>query len=341
MGLIYIGGFPPPFGGVTTKNENLFTALSEKINISKIDFNAIKRGSVAETLRLAKSLLGRNNRFVVGVAGKKTRKNLCKLMYYINRKSMEKSVIFLMGGTVANDIANDCEYQKYVSAFNCVYAETKSMVATLENAGLKNAGYYPNCRFRPERIISSESQNSKNLKCVFFSLIRKEKGADIVFEVAQINPEIDVAFYGPVEESYKNEFFAELQKHPNVTYYGVFSGEKDEVYKELAKFDILLFPTRYDIEGVPGILVESKIAGITCIVSDKSYNSELVKNDIEGIVLEECTATAISSVLKVLGNDSQMLDQLKKNNKISANHYYIDNYINEIIDKITSGGGNK
>lgn len=334
MSLYYIGGFPPPYGGVTTKNNNLFMALHEHINIERIDFNEIKRRNLKQAFSLIMALLNRQNRFVVGVAGKNTRKNLCKLMYFINRKAMEKSVIFLMGGTAANDIAGDKEYQKYISRFKCVYAETHGMVDTLRNAGLNNAEYYPNCRFKPGKPIATEAKPNHELKCVFFSLIRKEKGADLALDVAARMPDVSFSFYGPIEEDYRNEFLEAVKMLSNTNYYGVFSGNADEVYQELGKYDVLLFPTKYDIEGVPGILVESKIAGITCVVSDKSYNAEIVKDGIEGIVLRNNTSEDLKRSLEELKNNYKKLSELKEVNRQSANHYFIESYIDKIIERV-------
>lgn len=336
MSLLYIGGFPPPYGGVTTKNENLYIAISDSIKIKNIDFNKIKRKNIIEAIRFCIALINRKNRFVVGVAGRKTRKRLCKLLYYINKKSMKESVIFLMGGTVANDIANDLEYQKYVSQYKRVYAETMSMVSTLKNVGLMNAEYYPNCRFKPKIDIVVEPAKNNNLNCVFFSSICIEKGADIVLNIAKKLPNMNFSFYGPVDEKYKNDFMNDVNSLQNVVYNGVFTGTKDEVYQELSKYDVLLFPTRYDIEGVPGILVESKIAGITCIVSDKSYNSEIIKDDVEGLVVKNNSVEEYVNLLNDITINSDKLLSLKKNNFNSSELYYIENYIDQIIKILIS-----
>lgn len=339
MSIYFIGGFPPPYGGVTIKNQNLYIALREQINIERIDFNVIKRRNLKETFSLIMALLNRQNRFVVGVAGKNTRKNLCKLMYYVNRKAMEKSIIFLMGGTAANDIAGDKEYQKYISHFKCVYAETYGMVDTLRNAGLDNAEYYPNCRFKPGKTLSKEAEAEPNheFKCVFFSLIRKEKGADLVLDVAARMPSVSFSFYGPIEEGYRNEFLEDVKNLSNVNYYGVFSGTAEEVYQEFGKFDVLLFPTKYDIEGVPAIFVESKIAGITCVVSDKSYNAETIEEGKEGVVIKNNTSEELKQSLEELQNNRKELLELKEANRQSANHNFIESYISRIIERAEGG----
>lgn len=87
---------------------------------------------------------------------------------------------------------------------------------------------------------------------------------------------------------------------------------------ELRKYDILLFPTKWEIEGVPGILVEGKIAGLAEIVSDKSYNAELIHDNKEGIVLHENSVDDLVETLVTLNNDKETLLRLKKGSPDSA-----------------------
>ena len=318
-GLFYLGTFPPPFGGVTTKNLNLYTALSEKTEIGKIDFS--------------------NNIFAIGVAGQKTRKRFCKLLYYINRKTMSRSLIFLMGGSVSHVIASDTEYQKYISAYKAVYVETQGMKTELENAGLNNIHIYPNCRFKPKKTEDTEYKRAGKLNCVFFSLIQANKGVDNILAVSRELPNVEFAFYGHIDDDYKEHFTNATAELPNVKYMGVFSGDSESVYNELTKYDVVLLPTKWKTEGIPGILVEAKIAGVTCIVSDESYNAEIIKNGEEGIVLSENTPERLKEAIIELDSDRKLLSRLKSNNHASAEKYYIENYIDQ-IEKSVRGGGN-
>lgn len=334
MKIIYMGAFPPGYGGVTIKNKNLYDALSAKTNVLKVDLNKIKKRDIKETFKFITALLGRKNRFLIGVSGKQTRKKFTQLLYYVNRKAMNHSLIFLMGGTVADDIASDPEYLKYVSEYKMIYAETQSMVNILRSTGLKNVGLYPNGRFKPENKLPIKNCVG-TLQCVFFSAVRHEKGVDIILDAAKSLPGISFAFYGPIEHEYQMAFMKKVNELPNVFYHGVFKGESENVYQELSKYDILLFPTMYKIEGVPGILVEGKIAGLAEVVSDNSYNSEIVKNHIEGIVLGQNDANNLVSALRQLENDREYLQSLKEKNALSAEKYYINNYIVDILDTIS------
>lgn len=338
MGIYYLGAFPPSFGGVTVKNQNLYQALSAQIEIEKIDFNLIKKKNIREIIRLVRVIIGRNNRFVIGVSGKQTRKRFTQLLYYINRKAMNHSLIFLMGGTAANDIASDPEYLKCASGYKMIYAETQGMIKTLEDAGLHNAGYYPNGRFKPKHQVEVREKDGR-LKCVFFSLIQPEKGADIILEAASLLPEVEFSFYGNIDQRYRQAFEEKVDRLGNVKYHGIFKGSSEEVYAELRKYDVLLFTTKWEIEGVPGILVEGKIAGLAEVVSNKSYNAELVQDNKEGIVLHENSVAGLVEALTSLDQDNQTLLRLKKGSFNSAEHYYIENNIGAVIDEISVGGG--
>lgn len=338
MSIFYIGGFPPPFGGVTTKNRNLYVALSSRLEIKKIDFSEIKRKNIIEGIRFIKALIGRKNRFIVGVAGKNTRKRLCKLMYIINKKTLRESVIFLMGGTSADDIAADKRFQKYVSHFRCIYAETQSMCETLRKVGLSNVAYYPNCRFKPKSSLvkesCSENKNSKSdefkLNAVFFSRVCLGKGIDIIVETARKTPDVAYHIYGEIEEGSDAIINEAVSNLKNFFYHGIFSGQEEEVISLLASYNVVLLPTRYKCEGVPGVLVESKIAGIPAIVSNVSYNSEIIQDGINGIVLQENNSKMLESAIVELFN-SAYLKRLSSNAFISANDYYVESYLDSIL----------
>ena len=259
MQTCYLGSFPPPYGGVTIKNMNLHSALNAEIRIDKVDFSKIKAKDIQELFRLLSVLIRRNNFFVVGVAGQKTRKNFCKLLYYIHRKAMGHSLIFLMGGSVSHDIASDTEYQKYISAYKAVYVETQGMKTELEKVGLRNMHVYPNCRFRPQRCLDINRKLGGSLRCVFFSRVTPDKGIDIVLDTAKILSSVEFHLYGEIDSAYCDTFTNALSISSNITYHGVFKGRDEEVYGELSKYDVMLLPTRWKFEGIPGVLVESKM----------------------------------------------------------------------------------
>lgn len=338
MSIYYLGAFPIEGGGVTLKNKYLYDSFkSNGLDIKRIDFNKITRNkNIIEFIKLLIAILNPFNSYCIGIStGKNTRRKFTQCLYYLNRRAMKKSIIMIMGGTAADEIIADPIYKKWMASYKRVYVETPKMKEQLQFAGLKNCDLYPNCRYRP--AISRRINYSENdiLSCVFFSLIVPEKGVDNILEAAKALPNISFSFYGHIPDSYKNTFFSKISHLTNVIYKGNFKGTTEEVYDELNKYDVLLFPTLYKTEGVPGILVEAKIAGIAEIVSNESHNAELVTNDIDGIVLQQNTSEQLIKAIKLLDLDRKKLHSLKQGSLESASMFYIENYIDKLLHEFS------
>lgn len=334
MSFVYLGAFPPGWGGVTIKNRDLYAAIKNQgVEIRAIDFNQITRKHrIDVAIELLFAMLNPNNRFIIGISAH-SRKKLTKLLYQVNRSAMSRSALVIMGGTAADDIVEDAEYLRYISRYRVIFAETDRMMKKMQEAGLQNVSLYPNCRFQPKKAFYSQAQHEK-LKCVFFSLIQPQKGVDLILESAGNLPDIEFSFWGNIDPDYASEFQKKVETMGNVSYNGIFAGENEEVYEELSKYDVLLFPTKWKTEGVPGIMVEAKIAGLTIIASNESHNAELVKDGAEGIILRENTAEALADAISTLNQDRELLQCLKNGSHQSAEMYYIENYISQIISFI-------
>ncbi len=173
--------------------------------------------------------------------------------------------------------------------------------------------------------------NRFTFQCVFFSRISLEKGADVVLEVASRLPDVGFSFYGQVDKAFKSYFQTQCAALHNVSYKGVFDSVEEDPVMELAKYDLHLFPTRWPHEGIPGVLVETKIAAVPSIVSDICYNAEIVRDGEEGVVLKECSADELAKAIDRLRKGSSLLQKLKRGALKSSERYYIDRYIDAIV----------
>lgn len=173
--------------------------------------------------------------------------------------------------------------------------------------------------------------------CVFFSRISPEKGADVVLETARRLSNVTFAFYGQIDRDYEAAFLSAAEGLKNVTYKGIFDSAKDDPVEELTAYDLHLFPTRWPNEGVPGVLVETKLAGVPSVVSDICYNAELVRDGTEGVVLEECSADCLVDVIEGLSENSAVLDGLKTGALASSDRFYIDRYIDLLVSDLEDG----
>ena len=89
----------------------------------------------------------------------------------------------------------------------------------------------------------------------------------------------------------------------------------------------MLLPTHWYAEGVPGILVESKMAGLGVIASDRSYNSEIVQVDKnEGFLLRKNYPKEMFDIICRCAGDRNLLNQMKENSYQSRKRYAMDEY---------------
>lgn len=333
--IYYIGSFPPEYGGVTIKNKNLYEALEEKIPLRRVDLNLVKRGDLREIARFLWAMRP-GNRYILGVAGQKNRRAFTRLVYRFKRRAMGRSVMLVMGGIVSDMVEAGPDYLKMASGYRRIYVELPAMARALEAAGLKNVSIYPNGRPKPE-VLPTPEQREGPLHCVFFSRIQPEKGVDRILEAAQKLPEMKFSFYGEFEPSYEERFRADIAHLPNCEYCGVFRGGPDAVYRELSQYDLLLLPTRWKAEGLPGILIEAKIAGIPSLVTDLNSLGEIVTDGVDGIVLPEDTDRGLICALGALDSDRDELQRMKQESRASARRYYIESYIPGILRDLGEG----
>lgn len=335
MKIYYIGSFPPTYGGVTIKNKNLYEALREKIDIRRIDMNRIKRGDVREIIRFFWAMLT-GRQFIVGLAGQKNRRQFTKLLYRFRRRAMECSVMLVMGGIVDDMIQEGPAFFDMLRRYRQLYVELPGMVRKLNDSGVLNVMMYPNGRPRPRCLQAIHSDNGP-LRCVFFSQIEPEKGVDRILETARLISEVRFDFYGRIVPSYQERFLREIEGLGNASYHGVFTGDSDAVYRELNQYDILLLPTRCKTEGLPGILIEAKIAGIPAAVTGINGNRDIITDGIDGFVLDEDTAQCLEEKLRYLDANRDLLTDMKYASRTSAERYYIDICAGDVIRELERG----
>ena len=138
---LYIGSFPPPYGGVIVKNALLFEVISEKVPLDKLNLMDVKQHDLAAMASFVKAVVGRDGVLIIGVSSD-WRRRITDFLYRFNRSKMSRSLLFVMGGMVPDDEA----YAKRLGCYKRVFVETEGMRKAFERAGTRNVSVYPNCR---------------------------------------------------------------------------------------------------------------------------------------------------------------------------------------------------
>lgn len=330
--VVYIGSFPPPYGGVTVKNALLFKHLSKRVELEFVDLSKARKFDTRLILKLLHCLMSRRGALILGVSAD-WRRRLTDFLYYFNRGKLERSLLFVMGGKVPDDERYVCRMGRYKR----MYVETESMRRLFEERGAGNVSVYPNCRERPRNPIEVKKCAGRgSMSSVFFSLISSDKGVRLVLDAADTLPQMSFHFYGRVEADFSDEFFSAVKAARNVEYHGVFDSVSGDALAELNRYDLHLFPTLCPNEGVPGVIVETKMAGVPTIASDRSYNAELVVDGVDGVLTHTDTSRELAGVLDSLMKRPDVINDMKAAALSSAESFYIDRYIDWLVADLSA-----
>lgn len=319
---LFIGELPPPYGGVAVKDKLVYQEVYEPAGVKMLNLVECKWKIHKIPIIGIKMFWGLMwaKHVIVGVGTSGRLKTIMKLRrLFRGKKGLQSTIMLAMGGKIQETTKTDLKLKKLLINNQSVWVETNGMKESLEEQGFQNVKIFPNCR-TDENSVEPRPVGDK-IRYVYFSRICAEKGVDEVikaFEKADGNYTLD--FYGEIASEFEGDFDAFLKVHPEIKYHGVFDSTNGNVYKELNQYDAMLLPTRWVGEGVPGALVEAKMAGITAIVSDWNFNAEIVVDGKEGIVLKKSLLETIGSVTK----DEIM--RLKKGAYDSRTRYCISTY---------------
>ena len=139
------------------------------------------------------------------------------------------------------------------------------------------------------------------MRICYVSRVEQSKGLDTLKDVAALlckeglGNSVKIDFYGQKTDAY---FDGNLSTVAMYEYKGVL--QPDEVIPTLNRYDALVFPTHYEGEGCPGILVEALSASLPIIASDWKYNKEFVEDCDNGFICDTFNPKAYVEAIKGL-----------------------------------------
>src|SRR5699024_3111034 len=128
---------------------------------------------------------------------------------------------------------------------------------------------------------------------------------------------IEVYFYGPINEEDKDYFLRKQRKYDFVKYKGIL--EPAEIYEKISKLDVLVLPTRYHGEGFPGSIIDAYIAGIPVVVTNWKLLPEFVVEGKTGFIVN--TKECFFEKLVFLHKNSKKLLEMKVQANMKSMEY--------------------
>ena len=224
----------------------------------------------------------------------------------------------VIGGWLPEFVATRKWLKNALMKFAFIYVETSTMKNQLEAMGFTNIVLLPNCKdlnvIRLEELVYTKQEP---FKLCTFSRVMKEKGIeDAVNAVKAVNDKIGknvytLDIYGQVDKE-QTDWFANLQtKFPDyVKYKGLVPFDKTtEVLKD---YFLLLFPTKFYTEGIPGTIIDAYAAGLPVISSRWESFSDVVEDNVTGIGYEFGSDEALFETLEMIERNPQIVINMKE-----------------------------
>lgn len=234
-------------------------------------------------------------------------------------------------------LKNQTKLLKELKEFEGIYVETHSMINALNNLGLNNVHYLPN--FKRINILKQDDlvySHSEPYKLCTFSRVMMEKGIeDAISIVKNINNSFGkiiytLDIYGQVEKDYKERFKEISDQFPSYISYKGFV-KYDNSVNVLKNYFVLLFPTNFSTEGIPGTIIDAYAAGVPVISSKWNSFDEIIEEAKTGLGYEFGDVQDLESKLIKIKDNPQMIINMKQNCVAKAKRYSADNVINEFV----------
>lgn len=338
--LAFIGALnygKPPICGETAKNQMLLGFFIRKYH-DVIFFDTLKwRTSPILLLKIVKHLLFVRNRKLIISISPDSADILTRIFYYFPRK--KGLYYFVIGGNIAKRMVCGKYNPKYYKKYDRIFVQGKIMVKQMWSVGLDNVEYLPNCRMFDKSLLLKKNlfcgSNSK-IHFVFLSRIAKEKGVSLLLEtIENLNGEgfqdlYDVTFYGPVADDFNSFFRGAISRIPNVEYKGFLNLQSDDGYRTLSTYDMMVFPTYWQGEGFPGVVVDAFVAGLPVLASDWNLNSEVIADNITGYLIKARDQQQLFNKMKYVLRNGNELVPMKNNCLEKARDFHSDIVLNGI-----------
>lgn len=297
-----LGGGKTPDNGASIKNYHIVKKLKEYIpNLKTIDTENWKRNPFILANLLITILSHPNDKFILSLNTGSANRTI----RIINKLTKRAQLYYwVIGGTIGTQIQKGIYTTDDYSWITKILVEGNSMKKQLESVGLKNAIVVPNFKSINKIPIFNKKTNSNKIKFVFLSRIKPEKGCNLIIEATRIlNKEgfqerFSIDFFGPVEDTYKEGFLSEISQIENITYKGFLDLRDVNNYFKLSQYDALLFPTYWQGEGFPGIIIDAFSSGLPVLASEWNLNSDLIENNKTGIIFQPQSVGALLKTMK-------------------------------------------
>ena len=331
----HFGGNKKFFDGQTTKTKNLYEVLAEKYGENEIyvidTYNWRKNPFMLLKKCVTASKKSKNIIILPAHNGVKVFVPLFTRLKKIFNFSLFYDVI---GGWLPSFVKDKKGLQKNLKKIDKIFVETNKMKKDLEKMDFDNIEKLVNFKtIKPIKAENLKLKFNKPYHICTFSRVMKEKGIEnIVNVVKKINKKeilYTLDIYGPVDDKYRDDFEKLQSSFPNyIKYKGCIDSNLST--KIIQNYYLLIFPTRFKTEGIPGTIIDSYFSGVPVIATRWENVFDIVDDNKTGYIVDMYDDVQLEEKL-LFCLDKKNVVGLKENALIKAQEFVADVAIEKLI----------
>ncbi|MCB9025446.1 MAG: glycosyltransferase [Bdellovibrionaceae bacterium] len=171
---------------------------------------------------------------------------------------------------------------------------------------------------------TSESVLTNEFIVASFGALRRIKGFDLSIRAIKVlidqNIKIKYHIYGEGEEK---ENLLSLVENLNLNHQVNFMGDTSGVDEKIRSYNVILQPSRFESFGYT--LIEAMNLGVPVICSNVGGMSEIVEDNVNGLLFKNEDVSELAERLKILASNSQLRKKLIKNAHITIENTFNEN----------------
>ncbi|MBO7587884.1 MAG: glycosyltransferase [Bacteroidaceae bacterium] len=326
--------------GQTIKTEVLTGFLEEKFGpdqILRIDTS----GGWNALYRIPYHLFGKIRKcdnFIILPAYKGLR-YIMFLIAVIHPFTMTKFHYAVIGGWLPSFIEKRYFLSRWLHLLDGIYVETVTMKKALE-CNYKNIYLMPNSKKLNPVSFTNIPPLQYPIKLCTFSRVMKGKGlAEAAEVICRINNKqgqtvFKLDIYGPIWPSDQEWFTSFIASCPDYIQYKGFV-ESDKSVSVLKDYFMLLFPTRFYTEGVPGTIIDAYAAGLPVLASRWESFSDVIEDGKTGLGFAFDDFNMMERVLEKIQSNPHVVLAMKKDCLRKASEFSPEKVFSTLIDHLS------
>ena len=319
IGIIgHFGGKRVFTDGQTVKTKSVYNGLIRAgyTNIAYADTYFIKRNPVRFIYQFCLTI--KRSKKIIVLLSKRGRGILFPFLQRMNQK---KDIYhYAIGGNISKEARISSKFYKQISLFKYNWVESNIIKEELNGIGIQNARYIPNFKCI-SKISKDELNYSFEMPIPFctFSRVVFEKGIeDAIDAINKVNNifmknVVRLDIYGPISPNYSKRFQNILDKNKNnlIRYCGIIS--PDQSVATLKKYYMLLFPSFWNAEGMPGTIIDALFSGLPVIAREWKFCQELIENNITGYIYDHDKPEELYKLIIKSIQDAESIKRMRNN----------------------------